>query len=268
MYRPYFMTGVLSMFSLASVASASVAPCTTTTWTFGANGIEDCGSGNNGVSFTQGGETITILPELVVNGVVQSNSNPVSGLFEVQKGTQGNLASGIGPNDTTEGGSPFTSQQGIQESSVWNWNTWQYDTYNEMLYIEVSQTGLGAVPSGTTLSFLMQEGDQADTFNVFTSTGTGTNPPNLSQMTEVDSDKSVGALNGGATTPQFSIVTSTTSAKPVEFIAIQADCTYLLLNSITASTSAVPEPRLYSFLLVGLLGMAGLYARKRQRVTA
>jgi hypothetical protein len=249
MNRLYFMTGVLSVFSLASVASASVTPCTTTTWTFGANGIEDCGSGNNGVSFTQGGETITILPELLVDGVVQSNSSPVSGLFEVQKGNQGNLASGIGPYDTTEGGSPFTGQQGIQDSSVWNWQKWQYDTDDEMLYIEVNQA---SIPAGTTLSFLMQEGDQADTFNVYTSVGSSTTPPNLSAMTEVDTDKSVGVENGG----------------PIEFIAIQADCTYLLLNSITASTPAVPEPRFYGLLLASLLGLVGIYARKRQRATA
>jgi len=133
-----------------------------------------------------------------------------------------------------------------------------------MLYIEVNQS---SIPSGTTLKFLMQEGDQVDTFNVFTSVGSSSTPPNLSSMTEVDTDKSVGTLNGGATTPQFSIVTSTTSAKPIEFIAIEADCTYLLLNSITATAPAVPEPRFYGLLLTGLLGLAGLYARKRQRVT-
>jgi hypothetical protein len=258
MSRTFLTAGVISIFSFAAVATASVAPCTTTTWNFGANGIEQCGSGSNGVSFTQGGETITILPELVENGVVQSNSSPVSGLFEVQKGASGNLASGIGPYNTTQGGSPFTGQQGIQDSTYWN------NTTDDMLYIEVNQS---SIPSGTTLKFLMQEGDQVDTFNVFTSVGSSSTPPNLSSMTEVDTDKSVGTLNGGATTPQFSIVTSTTSAKPIEFIAIEADCTYLLLNSITATAPAVPEPRFYGLLLTGLLGLAGLYARKRQRVT-
>ena len=38
----------------------------------------------------------------------------------------------------------------------------------EMLYIEISQTGSNPIPAGTTLSFLLQEGDVADTFNVFT----------------------------------------------------------------------------------------------------
>ena len=39
-------------------------------------------------------------------------------------------------------------------------------------------------------------------------------------------------MNGGVSlsSPQFSITTSTTSANPIEFIAIEADCQYLLLN--------------------------------------
>lgn len=242
------------------------ASCDQTTWTFDI--LASCGSGSNGVSFTQGGETITIFPELVVNGVVASSGgmNPVNGLFEVQQGVQGNLASGIGPFVNFEGGSPFTGQQGIQEQQH------RDTTFDAMLYIEVSQTGPNAIPSGTTLSFLMQEGDVADTFTYYTETvaaGT-TTPPNLSSMTKQNATPtSVGAENGGATTPQFQVVTSTTSGDPIEFIGIQADCTYLLLNSITSSgPSSVPEPRFYGLLLAGLLCGAGMVYQKRRAARA
>ncbi len=137
-----------------------------------------------------------------------------------------------------------------------------------MLYIEVNQS---SIPSGTTLSFVMQEGDVVDNFNVFTSTGTSSTPPNLSSMTEVHSDLSVGTENGGVSlsSPQFSVVTSTTNAHPIEFIAIEADCTYLLLNQITAtSPSGVPEPRFYGLMLAGFLGLAGMVYQRRRNARA
>ena len=251
----------LAMGCAMSVAGMG-ATCNQSTWTFDI--LAACGSGSNGVTFTQGGETITILPELVVNGVVQGSSkmNPVDGLFEVQKGDEGNLASGIGPYVNGQGGSPYTGQKGIQDE------TFKNTTVDAMLYIEVSQTGSNPIPSGTTLSFLMQEGDVPDTFTVYTdavAAGT-TTPPNLASMTKFDSTPiSVGSEDGGATTPQFKITTDTTTGDPIEFIAIQADCTYLLLNSITSSgPSSVPEPRFYGLLLAGLLCAGGVVYQKRR----
>src|SRR5258708_30013147 len=85
--------------SVAASAATSTMSNRPGSWTFGTLG--SCGSGNSGVTFTQNGQTITIFPELVVNGVVQSNSGNVNGLFEVQKGQNGNLASGIGPYDSS-----------------------------------------------------------------------------------------------------------------------------------------------------------------------
>ena len=132
--------------------------------------------------------------------------------------------------------------------------------------------GTVPIPSGTTLSFLMQEGDVPDTFTVYTdavAAGT-TTPPNLASMTKFDSTPiSVGTEDGGATTPQFKITTDTTTGDPIEFIAIQADCTYLLLNSITSSgPSSVPEPRFYGLLLAGLLCAGGVVYQKRRAARA
>jgi hypothetical protein len=251
---------------LAMSVAGMAATCDQNTWTFDI--IASCGSGSNGVTFTQGGETITILPELLANGVVlgSGHGNPVNGLFEVQQGAQGNLASGIGPYVIGEGSSPFTGQKGIQEQNIQN------TRYDAMIFIEVSQNGNNPIPSGTTLSFLMQEGDVPDTFTVYTATAAaGTNtPPNLANMTKFDAaPTSVGTENGGAVNPQFQITTSTTAADPIEFIGIQADCTYLLLNSITSSgPTSVPEPRFYGLLLGGLLCAAGMVYQKRRAARA
>jgi hypothetical protein len=267
------MIRVLSALAIGCAMSVAgmAASCNTSTFTFDTLG--QCGSGGSGVTFTQGGQSITIFSEFVANGVV-GGAGPgdlVQGLFEVQQGVGGNLASGIGPlvnlpAEKEYATAPYTSQQGIQEQKIMG------NTYDGMLFIEVSQTGPDAIASGTTLSFLMQQGDVPDTFTYYTETvaaGT-TTPPNLSTMTKVNATPiSVGPESGGATTPQFSVVTSTTGADPIEFIGIQADCTYLLLNSITSSgPSAVPEPRFYGLLLAGLLFGAGMVYQKRRAAQA
>jgi hypothetical protein len=258
------MIRVLSALAVGCALSVAgvAATCNQSTWTFDA--VAACGSGSNGVAFTQNGETITILPEALLNGVVQpSGGSPVNGLFEVQQGNQGNLASGIGPFMSDQGGSPYTSQKGIQDGNIGNTNV----HYDVTIYIEVSQTGSNPVPSGSTLSFLMQEGDVPDSFTVYTDTAAaGTAPPNFANMTQFDSTPiSVGAEDGGATTPQFKITTDTSTADPIEYIAIKADCTYLLLNSITSSgPTSVPEPRFYGLLLGSLLCAAGMVYQKRR----
>jgi len=227
---------------------AFAATCVTNTWDF--DSVGQCGSGNSGVNFTQNGETITILPELEKSGVIQS-PNPVDGLFEVAQGQGGNIASGIGPYVDGEGGSPYTSQLGIQEQAP----------YDAALYIEVSES---SIPNNTTLSFLMQEGYTADTFTVYTETGTSTSVPGTASM-GTGTTYAVGGTAGSVTTPQFSVKTDWTAPNQVEFIAIKADCEYLLLNSITAKTpSGVPEPRFYGLLLASLLGLAGTVYQKRR----
>jgi hypothetical protein len=83
--------------------------------------------------------------------------------------------------------------------------------------------------------------------------------------TPIKVDETGSILSNGSsqpTVPQFSI----TKAAGVEWVAISADCHYLLLDSITGTmtTSTVPEPRFYGLLIAGMLGFAGVYARKRQ----
>jgi len=259
--RKIFLFGAVpAFFAFASMGMATTCVVSNPGWTFQTLG--SCGNDSSGVSFTNSdGQKITIFPATLVDGQVQSNSsydfNPVDGLFEVQKGQNGNIASGIGPYVNGQGGSPFNGQGGIQDFS------WFRSTVDYMLFIEVSNTGTGAIANGTLLNFLMQEGSDADTFNVWTLVNNSNSLPDLSDMTKVSSDVAVGVKNGGATVPQFSITTSTTSSLHTEWIAIEADCNYLLLNSIT-DPSPVPEPRFYGLLLASLIGLGIVIARNRK----
>ena len=285
MNRSLFLVGSLAIFSFASIATAGVSNpsgCTSTDpggantygWVFQTYG--SCGSQSGGVSFTDSdGKTITIFPELVKNGVVQTNtsndSNPVSGLFEVQDNNHGNVASGIGPYRSDQSGSYFTSELGIQDSfsSHYVYTNGQWvkvtDRTDTMLFIEI---GPGQFPAGTTLDFLMQQGLQSgDSVNVYWGNFASgqTAPPDLTNagFTNTLTDVPVGPNNGNATVSQFHITLSALSNQ-ITWIGIQADCEYLLLNKITYTSSPVPEPRFYGLLLTGLIGFIGIYARKRQ----
>jgi hypothetical protein len=263
MNRTYIIIGLLAIFSFT--AGAVVPPCSSASpgWTFASLGY--CGNDSSGVTFTaSNGQQITIFPELLKDGNVQSNtswdSNGIDGLFEVQKGHDGNIASGIAPYVTGEGTSPFLGQQGITDFDSGGHH------YDIMLFIEIQGgTGAGQIPTGTTLSFLLQQGDQAlDNVDAYWGAfGSGqTTPPNISAFSNSTNFDLLHA-NGGNTVPQFSLQTSTDASHPIEWIAIRDDCTYLLLNSIT-ETSYVPEPRFYGLMMAGLLGVAGIYARKRR----
>ena len=139
MIRAFAVLGVGCAMSVAAfavpVCPVTSGPAGTTDWIF--NTIAQCGSNSNGVSFTQNGETITIFPE-EINGatgkVNPSNGLVLDGLFEVGKGDDGNIASGIGPyinGENGESGSPYVTQKGIQDEG--------FEDYT--LLIEVSQTG-------------------------------------------------------------------------------------------------------------------------------
>ncbi|MBZ5610364.1 MAG: hypothetical protein LAP38_19045 [Acidobacteriia bacterium] len=275
MNRTYVIIALLAILSFSAAAAVPACSSSSPGWTFAALGY--CGDLSTGVTFTAAnGQQITIFPELLKDGNVQANTtnngntgvnpdhgNYIDGMFEVQDNHNGNIASGIAPYYGTNptGDSPYTGQQGITDFDSGGHH------YDVMLYIEIQGgTGAGQVPTGTTLSFLMQQGDQAiDVVDAYWDAfGSGqTAPPNLSAFTHSATDVSVGLANGDNTVPQFSLKTSTDSTHPVEWIAIKDDCTYLLLNSIT-ETSSVPEPRFYGLMLAGLLGIAGIYARKRR----
>jgi hypothetical protein len=172
---------------------------------------------------------------------------------------------GIAPYNPTEGTSgAFSAQDGLTDTV--------HDApagSNNFILLNLSSN----IAAGTTISFLLQAGVSLDTFDVYTLSG-GTTPKNLGLggaggMVKVDSavkvDETGSILSNGSsqpTTPQVSI----TKTAGVEWVAISADYHYLLLDSITGTrtTSTVPEPRFYGLLMAGMLGLAGVYARKRQ----
>lgn len=70
------------------------------------------------------------------------------------------------------------------------------------------------------------------------------------------------STNGTAAQPQLTLTKNTGG---VEWVAIEADCHYLLLSSITGAppTSGVPEPRFYGLLLASLLSIGGVVYQRR-----
>jgi hypothetical protein len=253
----------LGGLALASTAHATVV---TQTWLFGGTP----GLVNNGTAYspTSGTGTITVYAD-------QSNSSGLigtpykynnttyteSGLFQVNDSVN-NHGVGIAPYNPTEGTSgAFSAQDGLTDT-VHDAPTGT----NNFIMLNLGSN----IAAGTTISFLLQAGVTGDTFDVYTQSG-ATTPTKLGGtggMVKMDStpikvDETGGILSNGSSQPtkaQYSIV----KTAGVEWVAISADCHYLLLNSITGTPSAVPEPRFYGLLMAGMLGLAAVYARKRQ----
>jgi hypothetical protein len=250
-------------FILCATAQATVV---TQTWLFGGNPAQVA----NGTAYspTSGTGTITVYAD-------QSNSSGLigtpykynnttyteSGLFQVNDSVN-NHGVGIAPYNPTEGTSgAFSAQDGLTDTV--------HDApagTNNFIMLNLGSN----IAAGTTISFLLQAGVSGDTFDVYTQSG-ATTPTKLGGtggMVKMDStpikvDETGSILSNGSsqpTKPQFSIV----KTAGVEWVAISADCHYLLLDSITGTPSAVPEPRFYGLLMAGMLGLAAVYARKRQ----
>jgi hypothetical protein len=192
--------------------------------------------------------------------VLNYNSSTQNGLFEVSD-KYNNHGVGIAPYNPAEGTSngTFSSQDGLTDS-VPNKPT---GTNNFMLL------DLTNVAYGSTVSLLLQAGVTGDTFDVYrgsTSTPTAFSGTTMLNSSPISVDESGTSMPNGTSAGQgyqFSF-TKTTAGIQNQWIAISADCHYLLLDEIKVSTSAVPEPRFYGLLMAGLLGIAGIYARKRR----
>jgi hypothetical protein len=213
------------------------------------------GVGTGGLLFTQSGENVRVYGESggsVVAGPNTGGPGAFTGgldLMRVQNGdAAGDNATGIAPYIPSQG--VFTNQNGITETSF--------------LVLQLDSSIL----QGSSIGLLLQAGVTGDAFNIYrldsasvpTGLGTGgANPMTLLAPSGVAVDETIGGRT--PSTPQFSF-TKTTSG--TEWIAIQADCHYLLLDALTVTPGVVPEPRFYGMLLAGLLGLAGTIYRKRQ----
>jgi hypothetical protein len=185
-----------------------------------------------------------------------------SGLFTVTD-SPNNFGTGIAPYNPTEGtsGGTFSGQDGIDDSAN------DAGSNGNILLLKLSDFA-----AGSTLSLLLQAGVTGDSFTIYTYDDSGAAPTSLGQMTKYDSspidvDESG---NNKPTTPQVTGLTiAGLSSTTTGWIAIQADCHYLLLDSLSASsTPGVPEPRFYGILLAGLLGLAGIGFQKRRAAQA
>ncbi len=73
------------------------------------------------------------------------------------------------------------------------------------------------------------------------------------------------AISQNGTTSQFTITKNTSG---IEFVAIEADCHYILLDTITG-TAATPDRASTASFCAGLLGLAGIaYKRRAAQVNA
>jgi len=207
-----------------------------------------------------------------------ATSNPIysstteNGMFEVSD-VPNNRGVGIAPYNPKEGSSGSYSNQDGLTDSVGGTKT------DNFLLLDLT-----GVAQGSTVSLLLQAGVAGDTFDVYTAGGsnapTSFNAPvangGMTKMNTANNGAAINVTENGYSQPngtstgqgyQFTF-TKSTAGTSNEWIAISADCHYLLLTEmkITTSTSAVPEPRFYGLLLAGMLGLAGIYARKRSVV--
>jgi hypothetical protein len=257
--------GLAAGLSLASVAHATV------TYTF-ATSNEQVGQGSTycpTYSTSCSGPTVGVYAEQT-NGTHGTFVTPVetgpwydqtsteSGLFTVTD-SPNNFGTGIAPYNPSEGsGGNFSSQDGITDSAS------GADGNGNILLLKLSDFA-----PGSTLSLLLQAGVTGDSFTIYTSTGAM--PTSLSGMTEYDTTP-INVDEGGnnkPTTPQLTGLTiAGLNTSTTGWIAIEADCHYLLLDSLAVSTPGVPEPRFYGILLAGLLSLAGIAYKRRAQANA
>jgi len=222
---------------------------------------------SNGTAFNgSNGGTVTVYAEQAnASGTFLSTpykyngTATESGLFEVND-KYNNRGMGIAPYNPVEGTSSgtFSNQDGLTDT-VYK----APSGYDNFLLLQLGSN----ITAGSTVSFLLQAGVTGDTFDVYT--GGSTMPTSFSGMTKANSSP-ISVDEGGTSMPngtsagqgfQFSITKTGTG---VQWIAISADCHYLLLDQIKTTYSSVPEPRFYGLLMASMLGLGLVYARKRQ----
>jgi hypothetical protein len=179
-----------------------------------------------------------------------------SGLFTVTDNPNFN-GKGIAPYDPSEGsGGNFDNQDGIVDNVPGSSNN------GNILLLKLSD-----ISAGSTLSLLLQAGVTGDSFTIYTFEDSGAAPTSLSQMTKYDSNP-INVDENGSSLPNNPQVTGLTIAgltsSTTGWIAIQADCHYLLLDTLTITPAATPEPRFYGLLLAGLLGLTGMVYQRRR----
>jgi hypothetical protein len=248
--------GVAAGLSLASLANASVTYTFATSNKQVAQGSTYCPTYSASCVNTP---TVGVYAEQTSGShgtFVTPVSNSESGLFTVTDNPN-NFGTGIAPYNPSEGtGGNFDSQDGITDNIPGS------STNGNILLLKLSD-----ISAGSTLSLLLQAGVTGDSFTIYTFEDSGAAPTSLSEMTKYDSNP-INVDESGNSRPSTPQVTGLTIAgltsSTTGWIAIQADCHYLLLDTLTITPDPAPEPRFYGLLLAGLLGVAGTVYQKRR----
>jgi hypothetical protein len=261
--------GLAAGLSLASVANATV------TYTFASTTVNNnaiFASGSSSATYSGSAGTITVYADQVVNntGVFDTpGNNSENGLFTVNAGANGTGIAPYNPNDYPGFGSTTSTTDLEEQKGIVDGATGATSDDNIIL---LKLTGFAA---NSTLSLLLQAGPTNDSFTVYTSTGA--TPTRLGGTGMAEYNSTPIAVGGGAaalggtepTTPQVTGLTiAGLGPSTTGWIAIQADCQYLLLDTVGVGTTATPEPRFYGILLAALLGLAGIAYKRRAQVNA
>ena len=190
----FSIIGLAAGLSLASLANATV-----TNYTFATSNTQlaDGATYCNTFSVSCGAaQTVTVYakqsqdsngnfvtPATITSGSWwnQTTTSTENGLFTVVDPIHGgtfNNGEGIAPYDPTQGGSPFSSQDGIVD------NIPGTSTNDNLLLLKLTNFS-----ANSTLSLLLQAGVGGDSFNVYTSLGAA--PTGLGGMTEVHANVAV-----------------------------------------------------------------------------
>lgn len=280
MRRIKWVIGLAGVLSLATAVSATTTPYTSCSgtqnvWCFASNPTQV----SDGATYsTIAGSSVTGAITVYSEQVTNSNNNfykfsdsTINGLFSTNDTVVYNTDTGIGiaPYNPSETDYNFTNQDGITDAVGTNNYGGTNTNYGNILLLNISN-----VAAGTTLSFLLQEGPNTTDPDsaVFYYQNGGSVNVGMNQGISPSGMTSFGTVSAGQITttggsPQISLVRDSAAT---EWVAIEADCHYMLLSSITgtAPMSGVPEPRFYGLLLASLLGIAGVvYQRRRTAQT-
>lgn len=148
------LAGLVSLATAAHATTTSYYSCATATdtWCFvpGSDGqVSDGTTYSTGLgSISVYSETVT-LPNNNYIGYGYAFSNPaLNAMFAVNDTPSQDEGEGIAPFNPTEGGSPFTEQQGIADFSAYGYN------FSNILLLQLGSN----IQQGTTLNFLLQAG--------------------------------------------------------------------------------------------------------------
>jgi hypothetical protein len=257
------LAGLLSLATVASATTDYTCSGETDVWCFvpGSNGQV-----SNGSTYSTGLGTVSVYSEQVnssTNNFYSFSDSTINGMFAVND-IPNQEGAGIAPYDPADGtNSNFANQDGIADGISCGYRT----TCDNVMLVELGSN----IAQGTTLSFLLEAGSGAsgDSAKFYTSDTTANVPStglSLGGLTPV-ATAAAGTISTFGSTDQ---VTLTKNTSGVEWVAIEADCHYLLLSSITGAPAAsgVPEPRFYGLLLASLLGIAGVVYQRRRNAPA